>query len=163
MGTERTRLTMIEKCKHDWPVQSGNCPECRKEWENAQSSCSSPSACSVSCEKCGDADILKRYIAPKPVYAGSCFVRNSPEYMAYRCQSCGYTWRGPTKTQNGKIVFATWVSLTVMLSVALVLFGRDLTGTDAGFCFFGGSLAGMWVGYELGTHNAGTNVPSEAR
>ena len=49
-----------------------------------------------ACEKCGDSDIVKRYIEPKPVYAGSCFVRNTKEYMAYRCQSCGYVWRGPT-------------------------------------------------------------------
>ena len=62
--------------------------------------CKSQTHCSVSCAKCGDSDILKRYIEPKPVYAGSCFVRNTKEYMAYRCQSCGYVWRGPTLTQN---------------------------------------------------------------
>ena len=68
MGTERTRLTMIEKCKHDWPVQSGNCPECRKEWENAQSSCSSPSACSA-CPACG---------------------RSKPDWAEYCSEECRY-------------------------------------------------------------------------
>jgi hypothetical protein len=64
------------------------------------SSCSSPSACSVSCAKCGDTDILKRYIEPKPVYSGGSYRGETREYMAYRCQSCSYVWRGPTLTQN---------------------------------------------------------------
>ena len=92
-----------------------NCPHCNTDnagmqivcefcghTEAAPSSCTCGLPCSVSCEKCGDTDILKRYIEPKPVYSGGSYRGKTKEYMAYRCQSCGYVWRGPTKTQNAK-------------------------------------------------------------
>lgn len=49
-------------------------------------------ACSAPCPKCGGDKVLLRYIAPRPIYSGGSFVRNTEERMRHKCALCEYAW-----------------------------------------------------------------------
>ena len=53
------------------------------------------------CPKCGCTDIAIMYVAPEPVYAGGCFVRNSSEEMWHRCKRCKYKWEAKISNPKG--------------------------------------------------------------